>query len=132
MAASGIIGTFQGVRSPGNGLCPAAPLHGEIDGVFRRWGLPRGGMGGVSGAIARAAIEAGVEIRTETPVPASEYVMDAPRASFSTAEKRFGRQPCRRALTRAGRSGISSAKRTCRPTSCRLSNVTVFEALRER
>ncbi len=68
MAASGIIGTFQGVRSPGTAYVLLHHYMGEIDGVFRRWGLPRGGMGGVSGAIARAAAEAGVEIRTETPV----------------------------------------------------------------
>jgi phytoene dehydrogenase-like protein len=37
---------------------------GEIDGAFRAWGLPRGGTGGISNAIASAARQAGVEIRT--------------------------------------------------------------------
>ena len=41
---------------------------GEIDGAFRSWGLSRGGTGAISEAIAGAAREAGVEIRTETPV----------------------------------------------------------------
>src|SRR5690606_7309948 len=41
---------------------------GEIDGVHRAWGLPRGGMGAVSNAIAAAALEAGAEIRTDSPV----------------------------------------------------------------
>jgi phytoene dehydrogenase-like protein len=41
---------------------------GEIDGVYRAWGLARGGMGRVSEAIAGAARAAGVEIRTEAPV----------------------------------------------------------------
>jgi phytoene dehydrogenase-like protein len=41
---------------------------GEIDGSFRSWGLSRGGTGAVSNAIAAAAREAGVEIRTEAPV----------------------------------------------------------------
>ena len=41
---------------------------GEIDGAFRSWGIPRGGTGGISEAIASAAREAGREIRTEAPV----------------------------------------------------------------
>ena len=41
---------------------------GEIDGAFRSWGLSRGGTGAISEAIASAAREAGVEIRTETAV----------------------------------------------------------------
>jgi phytoene dehydrogenase-like protein len=41
---------------------------GEIDGAFRSWGLSRGGTGAISNAIAGAALEAGVEIRTQTAV----------------------------------------------------------------
>jgi phytoene dehydrogenase-like protein len=41
---------------------------GEIDGAFRAWGFSRGGTGGISLAIAGAAREAGVEIRTESPI----------------------------------------------------------------
>jgi phytoene dehydrogenase-like protein len=41
---------------------------GEIDGAFRSWGLSRGGTGSISNAIASAAREAGVEIRTDAPV----------------------------------------------------------------
>jgi phytoene dehydrogenase-like protein len=40
----------------------------EIDGAFRSWGLSRGGTGAISNAIAGAAREAGVEIRTERGV----------------------------------------------------------------
>ena len=43
MAASGIIGTFQGVRSPGTAYVLLHHYMGEIDGAFRSWGLPRGG-----------------------------------------------------------------------------------------
>jgi phytoene dehydrogenase-like protein len=68
MAASGIIGTFQGVRSPGTAYVLLHHYMGEIDGAFRSWGLPRGGTGAISNAIAAAATEAGVEIRTQTPV----------------------------------------------------------------
>ena len=68
MSASGIIGTFLGVRSPGTAYVLLHHYMGEIDGAFRAWGIPRGGTGGVSEAIARAARAAGAEIRTEAPV----------------------------------------------------------------
>src|SRR5882757_8308800 len=68
MSASGIIGTFQGVRSPGTAYVLLHHYMGEIDGAFRSWGFARGGTGAISNAIAAASREAGVEIRTETPV----------------------------------------------------------------
>src|SRR3954469_19088892 len=68
MSASGIIGTFQGVRSPGTAYVLLHHYMGEIDGAFRSWGFARGGTGAISNAIASAAREAGVEILTEAPV----------------------------------------------------------------
>jgi phytoene dehydrogenase-like protein len=68
MSASGIIGTFLGIRSPGTAYVLLHHYMGEIDGVFRAWGLPRGGTGGISEAIASAAREAGVEIRTKATI----------------------------------------------------------------
>jgi phytoene dehydrogenase-like protein len=68
MSASGIIGTFQGIRSPGTAYVLLHHYMGEIDGVLRAWGIPRGGTGAVSESIANAARSLGVEIRTETPV----------------------------------------------------------------
>jgi phytoene dehydrogenase-like protein len=68
MSASGIIGTFQGVRSPGTAYVLLHHYMGEIDGAFRAWGIPKGGTGSVSNAIAGAARAAGAEIRTESPV----------------------------------------------------------------
>ncbi len=56
MSASGIIGTFLGIRSPGTAY---VLLHHYIS---------RGGTGAISNAIADAAREAGVEIRTKAPV----------------------------------------------------------------
>ena len=68
MAASGIIGTFQGVKSPGTAYVLLHHYMGEIDGAFRAWGIPKGGTGGISNAIASAARANGAEIRTEAPV----------------------------------------------------------------
>jgi phytoene dehydrogenase-like protein len=64
MSASGIIGTFQGVRSPGTAYVLLHHYMGEIDGAFRSWGFAKGGTGAISNAIAAAAREAGAEIRT--------------------------------------------------------------------
>ncbi len=60
MSASGIIGTFLGIRSPGTAY---VLLHHYI-----AWGFSRGGTGAISGAIAGAAREAGAEIRAKAAV----------------------------------------------------------------
>ncbi len=67
-AASGIIGTFLGPRSPGTAYVLLHHYMGEIDGAFRAWGFAKGGTGGVSNAIARSAQALGAEIRLESPV----------------------------------------------------------------
>jgi phytoene dehydrogenase-like protein len=68
MAASGIIGTFLGIRSPGTAYVLLHHYMGEIDGAFRSWGFARGGTGAISNAIADAAREAGVAIRLRAGV----------------------------------------------------------------
>src|ERR1700685_3312020 len=68
MSASGIIGTFLGIRSPGTAYVLLHHYMGEIDGAFRSWGFSRGGTGAISDAIGAAAREAGVEIRTGVSV----------------------------------------------------------------
>ncbi len=68
MSASGIIGTFLGIRSPGTAYVLLHHYMGEIDGAFRSWGFSRGGTGAISNAIGAAACEAGVEIRTQAAV----------------------------------------------------------------
>jgi len=68
MSISGIIGTFQGVRSPGTAYVLLHHYMGDIDGAYRSWGFSRGGTGQVSNAIGDAARSFGAEIRTEAPV----------------------------------------------------------------
>jgi phytoene dehydrogenase-like protein len=67
-AASGIIGTFLGPRSPGTAYVLLHHYMGEIDGAFRAWGFAKGGSGGVSGSILNAAIALGAEIRVNAGV----------------------------------------------------------------
>lgn len=68
LAASGIIGTFLGPRTPSSAYVMLHHYMGELDGQFRAWGFPRGGMSGVANAFAGAARAAGVEIRTQAAV----------------------------------------------------------------
>ncbi len=68
MSASGIIGTYLGVRSPGTAYVLLHHYMGEIDGAFRAWGIPKGGTGGISNAIGSAARALGAEIRMEAAV----------------------------------------------------------------
>jgi phytoene dehydrogenase-like protein len=67
-AASGIIGTFLGPRSPGTAYVLLHHYMGEIDGAFRAWGFAKNGSGGVSGSILNAAKALGVEIRVNAGV----------------------------------------------------------------
>jgi len=68
MAVSGIIGTFQGIRSPGTAYVLLHHYMGQLDGVFRSWGFSKGGTGGVSMACARSAQAYGADIRIEAAV----------------------------------------------------------------
>src|SRR5437870_645889 len=68
MSASGIIGTYLGIRSPGTAYVLLHHYMGEIDGAFRSWGFSRGGTGAISNAIAAAAREAGAQIRTNAAI----------------------------------------------------------------
>ncbi len=68
MSVSGIIGTFLGVRSPGTAYVLLHHYLGEIDGAFRAWGFSKGGTGGVSLAIARAARAFGAEVLEQSGV----------------------------------------------------------------
>ena len=68
MSVSGIIGTFQGIKSPGTAYVLLHHYMGQLDGVFRSWGFSKGGTGGVSMACARAAMSYGAEVRTEAAV----------------------------------------------------------------
>jgi phytoene dehydrogenase-like protein len=68
MSASGIIGTFLGVRSPGTAYVLLHHYMGDVDGQMGAWGFARGGMGAVSAALAGALQAHGGEIRTDARV----------------------------------------------------------------
>ncbi|MGZ4129236.1 MAG: phytoene desaturase family protein [Actinomycetota bacterium] len=68
MATQAIIGAWCGPMTPGSAYVLMHHWIGEIDGHAGAWGWVKGGMGGVSAAIAEAARSNGAEIRTGAEV----------------------------------------------------------------
>jgi phytoene dehydrogenase-like protein len=68
LGSSSIIGTFAGPRTPGTAYILAHNNVGILDGHRRIWGLAKGGMGGITQAMARAATKYGAVIRTTAGV----------------------------------------------------------------
>ncbi|HUL70248.1 MAG TPA: NAD(P)/FAD-dependent oxidoreductase [Gemmatimonadales bacterium] len=68
LATDAIIGAFATPSMPGTAYVLFHHVMGECDGVRGVWGYVRGGMGGLSNAIAAAAREKGAEIRTNATV----------------------------------------------------------------
>jgi phytoene dehydrogenase-like protein len=68
LSVSGVIGTWAGPRSAGTAYVMLHHHIGETEGAAGAWGFPRGGMGGVSGALARAARMFGAQIKTDAEV----------------------------------------------------------------
>lgn len=64
LATQAIIGAWCGPMTPGSAYVLMHHWIGEIDGHFGAWGWVKGGMGGVSAALASAARAAGAETRT--------------------------------------------------------------------
>lgn len=68
-AVNGIIGTWAGPEAPGTAYVLLHHSIGDVgDGEVGSWGFPRGGMGGVSDAIRRAAESFGAQVVTNAPV----------------------------------------------------------------
>jgi phytoene dehydrogenase-like protein len=68
MATQAIIGAWCGPMTPGSAYVLMHHWIGEIDGHAGAWGWVKGGMGGVSAAIAESARSYGAEIRTGVDV----------------------------------------------------------------
>ncbi len=68
LASSGIIGSKVGPRSQGSGLVLLYHSFGEHDGAYGTWAFHKGGNGGFTQVLARAAESLGAEIRLDSPV----------------------------------------------------------------
>jgi phytoene dehydrogenase-like protein len=68
LATDAIIGAMASPSMPGTAYVLFHHVMGECDGIRGVWGYVRGGMGGISNAIASSAREKGAEIRTGAEV----------------------------------------------------------------
>uniref|UniRef100_J3NF85 Pyridine nucleotide-disulfide oxidoreductase domain-containing protein 2 n=2 Tax=Oryza brachyantha TaxID=4533 RepID=J3NF85_ORYBR len=68
LATDAVIGTMAGVHTPGSGYVLLHHVMGETGGQRGVWAYVEGGMGSVSSAISKAALEAGVKIVTNAEV----------------------------------------------------------------
>ncbi|HET6795566.1 MAG TPA: NAD(P)/FAD-dependent oxidoreductase [Gemmatimonadales bacterium] len=68
LATDAIIGAMASPSMPGTAYVLFHHVMGECDGIRGVWGYVRGGMGGISNAIAASAREKGAEIRTSSEV----------------------------------------------------------------
>jgi phytoene dehydrogenase-like protein len=69
LSVSGCIGSWAGPRSAGTAYVTLHHHVGDLgDGQTGAWGFPRGGMGGVTRALAAAARALGATVRTSAPV----------------------------------------------------------------
>jgi phytoene dehydrogenase-like protein len=68
LASSSIIGSKVGPRSQGSGLVLLYHNLGEHDGVYGSWSFHKGGNGGFTQVLARAAQAFGAEVKLEAPV----------------------------------------------------------------
>jgi len=68
LATDAIIGNFQSISAPGTAYVLLHHVMGAAGGARGVWGYVEGGMGALSNAMASAAKQHGVEIRTASPV----------------------------------------------------------------
>jgi len=61
-------GNYASLRQPGSAIPLFHTTIGELDGERGAWRMVKGGMGGLTQAMASSAISKGAEIRTEAPV----------------------------------------------------------------
>jgi phytoene dehydrogenase-like protein len=81
----GIVGNYASPYAAGSGYVLLHHVFGEVNGKKGAWGHAIGGMGAITQAMAKAAAERGVEIRTASPV--REVLVEAGRAVGVVTEK---------------------------------------------
>ena len=74
----GIVGAYASPYTPGTAYVLLHHVFGEVNGKKGVWGHAVGGMGAITQAMARSAVEAGVEIRTDAAV--SKVLVEEGRA----------------------------------------------------
>ncbi len=81
----GIVGNYASPYAAGSAYVLLHHVFGEVNGKKGVWGHALGGMGAITQAMAKAAAERGVDIRTASPV--REVLVEAGRAVGVVTEK---------------------------------------------
>jgi phytoene dehydrogenase-like protein len=81
----GIVGNYASPYAAGSGYVLLHHVFGEVNGKKGAWGHAIGGMGAISQAMAKAAVERGVDIRVSSPV--REVLVEAGRAVGVVTER---------------------------------------------
>jgi phytoene dehydrogenase-like protein len=81
----GIVGNYASPYTPGSAYVLLHHVFGEVNGVKGAWGHAIGGMGAITQAMAKAALAAGVEIRTGEGV--REIIVEDGRATGVVSDK---------------------------------------------
>ena len=68
LAFDGIVGAYAAPSTPGTAYVLLHHYFGEVNGKIGRWGHAIGGMGAITQAMSKAAVEAGVTIRLDAAV----------------------------------------------------------------
>ncbi len=77
-AFDGIVGAYAAPSTPGTAYVLLHHCFGEVNGKPGVWGHALGGMGAISNAIARSALEAGAELRINAAI--SKVIVEKGRA----------------------------------------------------
>jgi phytoene dehydrogenase-like protein len=80
----GVVGAFASPYTPGTAYVLLHHVFGEVNGEKGAWGHAIGGMGAITQAMARACVEAGVDIRLDAPV--KEVLTERGRAVGAATE----------------------------------------------
>ena len=81
----GVVGNYASPYTPGSAYVLLHHVFGEVNGVKGAWGHAIGGMGAITQAMAKSAVEAGADIRTGCGV--REVIIERGRAVGVVTEK---------------------------------------------
>src|SRR5690606_32001141 len=81
----GIVGNYASPYTPGSAYVLLHHVFGEVNGKKGAWGHAIGGMGAITQAMARAAVERGVDIRVDAGV--REVIVENGRAVGVATER---------------------------------------------
>lgn len=79
LAFDGIVGTYASPHTPGTAYVLLHHSLGQTNGKPGVWGHAVGGMGAISSALMKSALQAGVVVRTEAPV--AKVIIESERAA---------------------------------------------------